>query len=100
MSRFRFRSSWRLAIAFFRFRRLYRAMNSVPGFLKGSVAIGDPVTLFNVSVWLSADEMRNWSGCDEHVNAVRSLYESVDQAWTAISKVSSVSPTAHVWAAR
>ena len=99
VSRFHFRSTGELLLAFFRFRLLYRAMPSVPGFVRGSVAIADLATLFNLSVWRSEDEMRRWSGCDEHVAAVRSVYRSVDQAWTTIATLGNLSSTANVWAA-
>lgn len=97
VTRFRLRSPWLLPFALWRFHKLGRAAAQAPGYLGGVVALASPSIIVNVSRWTSWEEMRRWTGCDEHVHAVRKMYRWASAAWSAESDRPVVSRSASNW---
>lgn len=83
ITRMKFKHFWWALLAWIEFRRLYQRARHHPGFIRGQAALADPRTIINVSIWRSDRDMRNWSGNEEHVRAVRWTYGRVREVWSA-----------------
>lgn len=97
VTRLRVKHLWSLVPAFMKFRHLYGRAVSYPGFIRGHISIVDPWTLMNVSIWRSRWDMLQWSGNDEHVNAVRWTYQQAEEVWSADFQLRHVSKSAYRW---
>lgn len=98
-TRVSFRHWWLTPLALLRFHALYRnpATRSERGLLRGAVAVEDPWTLLNVSVWRDKHSLRLWSGNDHHVRQVRWTYVRTAEGWSALSVIREVSASARSW---
>lgn len=100
VTRMRLRSWLLLPAAILRFRRLYDHARRHPSFVRGTVALAGPSLILNISVWDSRAQMLLWSGCDDHVAAVRWAYRHASEVWSSYWELDRLSHSANCWDGR
>ena len=98
-TRIRFRHWWLMPVALVRFRRLYASASSrsETALLRGAVAIENPWTLVNASLWRDKRSLLLWSGRHQHVVAVRWTYKRAAETWSSLNTVEDLSESAQTW---
>ncbi len=98
-TRLRFTHWWIMLIALVRFHALYRrtTARSDAGPLRGAVAVENPWTLLNISVWQDTRTLLLWSGGDEHVAQVRWTYVRTTEVWSALGMIGDIRASARSW---
>jgi hypothetical protein len=97
LTRIRFRHWWHASVAVLRFRRRYGGIGHGAGLLRGTIALADPWTIVNASIWRDKRSLFRWTGRDDHVADVRWTYRRALETWSALSIVDALSPSGRTW---